>query len=52
MDVHLGSEGKKSNEHGEEKNEYMNMVEIIKNLQKDIQSHKSDHERIMKSKEQ
>ena len=39
MDVHLGMEGTNSNGHGEERNENMNMVETIKNLQKDVQSH-------------
>jgi hypothetical protein len=29
----------------------MNMVETITNLQKDVQSHKADNERIMKYKE-
>jgi hypothetical protein len=32
MDVHLGMEGMNSNEHGEERNEDMNMAETIKNL--------------------
>ena len=52
MDVHLGMEGMNSNGHGEERNEDMNMVETIKNLQKDVQSHKDDDERLMKAKEQ
>jgi hypothetical protein len=39
VDVHLGIEGMNSNEHGEERNENMNMAETIKNLQKDVQSH-------------
>jgi hypothetical protein len=52
MDVHLGMEGRNSNGHGEERNEDMNMVETIKNLQKDVQSHKVDNERLMKAKEQ
>jgi hypothetical protein len=51
MDVHLGMEGTNSNEHGEERNEDVNMAETIKNLQKDVQSHKTDNERLMKSKE-
>ena len=51
MDVHLGMEGTNSNEHGEERNEDMNMAETIKNLQKDIQSHKVDNGRLMKAKE-
>jgi hypothetical protein len=51
MDFHLGMEGTNSNTHGEERNEDMNMVDTIKNLQKDVQSHKVDNERLMKSKE-
>jgi hypothetical protein len=51
VDVHLGMEGMNYNGHGEERNEDMNMVETIKNLQKDVQSHKDDNERLMKSKE-
>ena len=52
MDVHLGMEGTNSNGHGEERNEDMNMDETIKNLQKDVQSHKSNNGRLMKAKEQ
>jgi hypothetical protein len=52
MDVHLGMDGTNSNEHGEERNEDMNIAETIKNLQKDVQSHKDDNERHMKAKEQ
>jgi hypothetical protein len=52
VDVDLGVEGTNSNGHGEERNEDMNMVETIKNLQKDVQSHKANNERLMKSKEQ
>jgi hypothetical protein len=51
MDVHLGIEGTDSNRHGEGRDENMNMVETIKNLQKDVQSHKYDYERLMISKE-
>jgi hypothetical protein len=51
MDVHLGIEGTNSNGHGEERNENMNMEETIKNLQKDVQSHKYDNERFMRAKE-
>jgi hypothetical protein len=36
MYFHLGIEGTNSNGHGEGKDENMNMVEIIRNLQKDI----------------
>jgi hypothetical protein len=51
MDVHLGIDGTNSNRHGDERNENMNMAETIKNLQNDVQSHKSNNERIMKEKE-
>jgi hypothetical protein len=51
MDFHLGIEGTNSNGHGDERNENMNMVETIKNLHKDVQSHKFYNERLMKSKE-
>jgi hypothetical protein len=51
MDVHLGIEVTNSNGHGDERNENMNMAETIKNLQKDVQSHKDDTERLMKAKE-
>ena len=50
MDVHLGIKGTNSNGHGEERNEKMNMAETIKNLQKDVQSHKDDNERLMRAK--
>jgi hypothetical protein len=43
MDVHLSIEGANSNGHGEGRDENMNMVETIKNLQKDVQSHKDDN---------
>jgi predicted RNase H-like nuclease (RuvC/YqgF family) len=52
MDVHLGIEGTNSNGHGDERNENMNMEETIKNLQKDVQSHKDDNERLMRDNEQ
>ena len=51
MDVHLGIKGTNSNGHGEERNENRNMAETIKNLQKDVQSHKADNERLMRAKE-
>jgi len=44
-------EGSNSNGHGEEKDDNINMVETIRNLQKDVQSHKVDNERLMKAKE-
>jgi hypothetical protein len=43
MYVHLGIEGTKCNGHGEGRDENMNMVETIKNLQKDVKSHKDDN---------
>jgi hypothetical protein len=52
MDVHFYMEGTNSNGHGEQRNEDMNMAETIKNLQKDVQSHKVDNESLMKAKEQ
>jgi hypothetical protein len=52
MDVHLGIKGTNSNGHGDERNENMNMAETIRKLQKDVQSHKDDNERLLKSKEQ
>jgi hypothetical protein len=51
MDVHLGIEGANSNGHVEGRDENMNMVETIKNLQKDVQSHKYDNEILMRAKE-
>jgi hypothetical protein len=52
MDVHLGIAGTNSNGHGEGRDENVNMVETIKNLQKDVQSHKADNESLMRAKEQ
>ena len=43
MNVHLDIEGTNSNGHGEERDENLNMVGTIKNLQKDVQSHKADN---------
>ena len=51
MDVHLGIEGTTSNGHGEGRDENMNMEETIKILQKDVQIHKANNERIMRAKE-
>jgi hypothetical protein len=51
MDVHLGNEGENLIGHGEGKEENVNMVETIKNFQKEVQSHKSNNEILMKSKE-
>jgi hypothetical protein len=52
MDVHFGIERSSSNGHGEGRDENMNMVETIKNLQKDVQIHKYDNERLIRAKEQ
>ena len=52
INVHLSIEGTNSNGHGEERNENMNMDATITNLQKDVQIHKADNERLMKPKEQ
>jgi hypothetical protein len=51
MDFHMGIEGTNSNGHGEGKEESMNLVDTIKNFQKDVQSYKVDNERLMKLKE-
>jgi hypothetical protein len=51
MDVRMSIEGTNSNGHGEGRDENMNMVETIKYLQKDVQRHKYDNERLMISKE-
>lgn len=51
MGIHLGIEGTNSNGHGEGRDENMNMVETIKKLQKDVQSHKDGNERLMRAKE-
>jgi hypothetical protein len=51
MDVHLGIEGTNSNGHGEGRDENMNMVETIKNLQNDVQIHKVDNEILMRDKD-
>jgi hypothetical protein len=52
MDVHLGFEGTNSNGHGEEIDKDVSMMKIIKNLQKDVQIHQEDNERIKKAKRQ
>jgi hypothetical protein len=52
MDLHMGNGGTNSNGHGEGKDENLNIVETIKKLQKDVQSHKDNNERLMKYKEQ
>jgi hypothetical protein len=51
MDVHLGIEGTNSNGHGEEIDKEVNMMKIIKNLQKDVQMHQEDNKRLMRAKE-
>jgi hypothetical protein len=40
MYIHMGNEGTNSNEHGEGKEESMNLVETIKSFQKDVLSYK------------
>jgi uncharacterized coiled-coil DUF342 family protein len=52
MNVHLGIEGTNSNGHGEGRDENLNMVETIKNLQSYVQRHKASNERLMRAKEQ
>jgi hypothetical protein len=51
MDVHLGIEGSNSNGHGEEIDTDVGMMKIIKNLQKDVQIHQEDNERLKRAKE-
>jgi hypothetical protein len=51
MDVHLGIEGTNSNGHGEEIDKEVSMMKIIKNLQKDVQIHQEDNERLKRAKE-
>jgi hypothetical protein len=51
MNAQFGMEGTNSNRHGEEKDDNINLVETIRKLQTDVQSHKADNERLMKSKE-
>ena len=51
MDFHMDIEGTNSNGHGEGRDENMNMVKTIKILKNDVQSHKSDNERLMRAKE-
>jgi hypothetical protein len=51
MDVYLGIEGTNSNGQGEGKDENLNMEETIRNLHKDVQSHKTNNERLMTAKE-
>jgi hypothetical protein len=52
MDVHLGVEGSNSNGHGEEIDKEGNMMKIIERLQKDVQTHRADNKKLMKSREQ
>ena len=52
MDFHLGVEGKNSNGHGEEIDKYVSMMKNIKILQKDVQIHQADNERLKRAKEQ
>jgi predicted RNase H-like nuclease (RuvC/YqgF family) len=50
--IGMGINSTKSNEHREDKEENINLVETIKGLQKYVQSYKSDNERLVKAKEQ
>jgi hypothetical protein len=52
MDVLLGIEGTNSNGHGEEIDKEVNMMKIIKNLQKYVQIHQENNNRLMRDKEQ
>jgi hypothetical protein len=51
MDVHLGFKGKNSNGHREEIDKDVSMMKIIKNLQKDVQIHQEDNERLKRAKD-
>jgi ribosomal protein S15P/S13E len=48
----MSNERTKSNGHDKSKEESMNLMETIKNLQKYVQSHKADNERLRTTKEQ
>jgi len=48
MYVNMGNERTNSNGHGEGKEEKMKFIETIKVLKKNVQSYKSDNERVMK----
>ena len=50
--INMSNEITKSNGHDECKEESLNLVETIKNLQNDVQIYKEDNERLRKSKEQ
>jgi hypothetical protein len=52
MDVHIGFEGSNSNGHEEEIDKERNMMKIIEKLQKDVQTHRTDNGKLMKSREQ
>jgi len=49
--VSMGIVGIESNGHEEGKGESMNLVETIKNLQRDVQRYKDDNDRLMKFNE-
>ena len=51
MNVHLGVKGTNSNGHGEEIDKDVGMMKTIKNLQKYVQIHQEDNERLKISKE-
>jgi hypothetical protein len=50
--INMGNGRTESNGHDEGKEESINLVETIKNMQKYVQSYKEDNERLRKSKEQ
>ena len=52
MDVHIGVEGSNSNGHEEEIDKEGNMMKIIEKLRKDVQTHRADNRKLMKSMEQ
>jgi hypothetical protein len=52
MDVHFGVERSNSNGHGEEIDREGNMLKIVERLQKDVQTHRADNIKLMKSREQ
>jgi hypothetical protein len=52
LNFQLDREGTNSNGHGGGKEEDINLVETIRKLQKYVESHKDDNERLMKAKEQ
>jgi hypothetical protein len=52
MDVNLGFEGSNSNGNGEEIYKEGNMMKIIERFKKDVQIHRADNRKLMKSRDQ